>query len=428
MCFTFVSLVTYWGLEGSKVVSLFPGKFPIKIEDDSYFGGDSNSSIDINEGIASVHCNIVKGSYRWPYCAINIDIATVIESGIDISEFDVIRFDIDKRPSHKGRAWAARIYVENKTSKSEGLDWHFSHNNNGIEFNSRQHIIEIPIDKLEVMSWWLLNNKQLMKKKDPEFDNVSSIQIATIANIPPGNYHFYLNTIELIGNPISKPIFYSTIFSIWLVYGIYCLLHELTKNKKKVRYTETQYKYMETQKNKYMDLAFTDALTGALNRHGIRQWLMKYEVMATQPYMGVLYLDIDHFKAINDQYGHKVGDEVLKQFSSTIEQVVNPVYRLTRWGGEEFIVFCPGIGFSELIELAESIRQRVELNAWVQDIPVTCSVGVELERGDGVFAAVSRADQALYRAKQCGRNCVQIYRDTILNNVLCCTSQGKRAS
>lgn len=123
-----------------------------------------------------------------------------------------------------------------------------------------------------------------------------------------------------------------------------------------------------------------------------------------------MLFDIDHFKQINDRYGHAVGDDVLVAFSRRVEALLRQEDVLGRYGGEEFLLLLPMIDLSAALQLAERIRcaladSPVQLKSG--EVTVTASFGVaQLERGEEADDWLIRVDQALYRAKEHGRNCV----------------------
>lgn len=114
-------------------------------------------------------------------------------------------------------------------------------------------------------------------------------------------------------------------------------------------------------------------------------------------------IDIDHFKAINDNFGHLKGDDVLKELSKMLEELVRKSDSVGRWGGEEFMILCPGTKKEGAEQLAEKIRVAFE-----KGLDVTCSFGVaELLKKESEGALIHRVDQAMYRAKEAGRNRIE---------------------
>lgn len=153
--------------------------------------------------------------------------------------------------------------------------------------------------------------------------------------------------------------------------------------------------------------AYHDPLTGVLNR----QYFYDYydENRRNIAALGIIMIDLDYFKKINDVYGHSMGDEVLKRSAEAIQNSIRNDDTLIRWGGEEFIVLVNTAKNSQLISVAEHIRHTVSEIA-IEDIPsVTASVGATLLlEGEPFKTAIERADRALYDAKANGRNRIEI--------------------
>jgi diguanylate cyclase (GGDEF)-like protein len=158
-------------------------------------------------------------------------------------------------------------------------------------------------------------------------------------------------------------------------------------------------------------LASTDQLTGTTNRRKfddtIAEELRRAERYA-QP-LSLLLFDIDHFKKVNDEHGHKVGDSVLVETTALVLQMLRSSDCLARWGGEEFVVLAPGIGPAGAATLAERIRAGVAAHVFPSAGRVTISTGVAESRpGDSPDGLLARADAAMYAAKAGGRNRVEV--------------------
>jgi diguanylate cyclase len=159
--------------------------------------------------------------------------------------------------------------------------------------------------------------------------------------------------------------------------------------------------------------ARTDVLTGIANRRYFLDRLDE-EIKRVRRYGGELalaILDVDHFKKINDTYGHAAGDDALRVLTSTIEDSLRDTDLVGRLGGEEFGVMLPGTGLSGALEVAERIRTDVEaidFHYMGVRIPITISVGVALVgEGETVDTLSAKADEMLYQAKKNGRNRVE---------------------
>lgn len=164
---------------------------------------------------------------------------------------------------------------------------------------------------------------------------------------------------------------------------------------------------LEASNRELERIANTDRLTGILNRRALER-LITDEVKRGQRYhrpFSLLFFDLDHFKLVNDRYGHDAGDRVLKRITLEVEEMLRENDRLGRWGGEEFLILCSETGCEQAMALAERIRRRVEQLDFGEMGGLTLSVGIGcLAPGQSAAELVAQADQAMYRAKRLGRN------------------------
>ena len=165
-------------------------------------------------------------------------------------------------------------------------------------------------------------------------------------------------------------------------------------------------------------LSQIDPLTNTLNRRSIKACLEKLEHKPTKSYALVL-IDLDHFKQINDQYGHNKGDETLIQVSEALSQIIRDNDVVGRFGGEEFILILHQSSLAQAENIAERCRQAIQalhLLSNVGDIiKVTASFGVAFSSTEtNPQKLLSQADKALYEAKACGRNQVKCYRERLV--------------
>jgi diguanylate cyclase (GGDEF)-like protein len=154
-------------------------------------------------------------------------------------------------------------------------------------------------------------------------------------------------------------------------------------------------------------LAVTDTLTETYNRRKFDEVVTHEHQRATdqQAPFSLIMLDIDHFKRVNDQFGHSVGDLVLQQLSRLIRGLIRHGDLLIRWGGEEFVILLPATQLDEAGPFAERIRLEVETEQFKGIGALTVSLGVaELRSDDSIDMLLKRVDNALYQAKQNGRN------------------------
>jgi two-component system, cell cycle response regulator len=173
-----------------------------------------------------------------------------------------------------------------------------------------------------------------------------------------------------------------------------------------------------TLRAKYlMDLlaqkALIDGLTGLWNRVYFESRLaseLAFIRNAKKP-LSCLMVDLDHFKLINDRHGHFFGDQVLREIAKILTEICRGEDSICRYGGEEFVVLTPNTTATQAAELAERIRHKVQEHRWQLDgvdIQVTCSIGVADLRLIPPPGMVEMADQAMYQAKNAGRNRVMV--------------------
>ena len=154
-----------------------------------------------------------------------------------------------------------------------------------------------------------------------------------------------------------------------------------------------------------------DSLTNAYNREYFNLASPKFIQESSQNglFLGLIIFDIDHFKSVNDTYGHNTGDIVLKHLVEIVNRSIRTEDILVRWGGEEFIILAKTKSLDDIKKIAEFIRKQIEIESFIEVENITCSFGVTLYNGiEDIHETIKRADVALYKAKNAGRNCVVI--------------------
>jgi two-component system cell cycle response regulator len=167
-----------------------------------------------------------------------------------------------------------------------------------------------------------------------------------------------------------------------------------------------------------LSMALTDGLTGLYNRRYFEVHMQKMlqNVKATNKPLGLLYMDIDHFKKVNDTYGHGVGDEILRGFASRIKDSLRSFDLVARLGGEEFVALLPDVSTEMAYYISERLRHLVAEKPFPcaapgGNLPITSSFGGIVITGatdvnSSLADILKRADDQLYKAKHDGRNCV----------------------
>ncbi len=241
-------------------------------------------------------------------------------------------------------------------------------------------------------------------------------EIATSSGTGTAEYAQTLAQCEQELNSLSDPAGVHRIIES-LVSSTNAVRHSTETLHKEVMATRDEMQQLRGQMGALQNLAQTDPLTRLRNRRGFEQAIAEYAQGRDADLGGstVIIADIDHFKRVNDNYGHLIGDQVIRAVAQVLQNSVKGRDIAARWGGEEFIVFLPETTGDGAVRLAEQVRlafskTRIKRGG-KQEVndAVTISIGVaEITPGEALERAVERADGALYQAKNDGRNCVRV--------------------
>src|SRR6185437_8407709 len=192
-----------------------------------------------------------------------------------------------------------------------------------------------------------------------------------------------------------------------------CLEEELRTNNETLNQVNVQ----------LVELARVDPLTRVLNHRALMDTLERELAHARRHKRacGIMLFDIDHFKALNDGYGHPAGDVILQEFIRIAQGTLRAGDSTGRWGGEEFIVILPDTDATEALMVAERLRATIARHMFHVGggIHLTCSVGVAVfpEHANARTSLLAAADMAVYAAKQLGRDQVRVVHDTAVQAV-----------
>lgn len=229
-----------------------------------------------------------------------------------------------------------------------------------------------------------------IEKKDTVLRDIINKGIASITNQERGsvtNQHVSINVQTVVDYDLVFKIL-AAVFILAVTGGIWA--YQLKKHNKELA-----------------RISQTDTLTGLPNRTKLNARFGAEYDRAKRYHrpLSIIMLDIDHFKRINDEQGHLVGDKVLVEIGRVAQKNVRSSDTLGRWGGEEFLVVCPETAMEAAFQVAERIRGAIEAHAFQSKSAQTISAGVaSLASGDSLDSLLIRADTALYQAKDAGRN------------------------
>jgi len=267
-------------------------------------------------------------------------------------------------------------------------------------------------DDFGVADWWLRKYKLAPQYGRPQFDNITSIIIETGSEAPLGPHAFRIKDIEIRTAIMSDAQWYSLLLGLWILMIVVYLGYRLSNLRRALseRRTLEALALREAQ-----EAARHDHLTQVLNRRGITECFDELRRSRREAAMTVILIDIDHFKALNDSFGHEYGDQVLVQIAEVITRNVRGVDLVARWGGEEFVVVCAGIDRRGAQRVSEKIRECIESFDFGEGGRITASFGIHWSNAPETELSqmVALADIALYAAKAGGRNCVRLHRPTM---------------
>tara|TARA_R110002167_G_scaffold108665_3_gene277386 strand:- start:1272 stop:2399 length:1128 start_codon:yes stop_codon:yes gene_type:complete len=237
---------------------------------------------------------------------------------------------------------------------------------------------------------------------------VSSVRVSTIFFLIVGLWSYYVGLDILMWfiepvQPISSGALLGVhLFNLSIVFAMFAYLSFFYMNM------------VVSAQRELRKLATVDSLTGLFNRHHGSD-LAEKEIARfrrSKHPVAFMLLDVDHFKLINDHYGHEMGDKILAEIGRLIPAQLRTQDIVARWGGEEFLVILPDTGIESALASAERIRNALRSHDWAattgEPIEVTISIGVsEMCENDDRGSVISRADRALYRGKAGGRDRVE---------------------
>lgn len=386
-----------------------PTKYSTLLVDDRVLGG--NSHIEwVDEKTQRWRCTL-RSAFRTPFCSLQLDVTGADDEGINLSRYNTMTVWAD----YSGSATHLRIYLRNRHPDYYTPAYGMSTKYNEVEVPvaGLAKGLELNMSDFNVASWWLIAGNVPMDRSHPEFNEVSIVEVQTGSTDNSGIHEIQLRKIVWSGQLVSPSQLYQAVIIAWAVFIFGILVYRLLKMKVELnrqrRFQEELLAInasLNLESRRYEDMAKTDDLTGLSNRVGIRnllhQGLMDWRSKGTS--LSFIIIDLDNFKKINDDYGHDVGDEILKNAAELMARCVRRTDALARWGGEEFVLVCPETGLDQAVQAAENLRQEIEAHLKYRGEPITASFGVATMTEANLDHLFKKADMALYEAKRLNRN------------------------
>ncbi|WP_407333053.1 GGDEF domain-containing protein [Enterovibrio sp. 27052020O] len=422
LLFLSLAIIVWFYAGGARsTYTVSPTEFNFRYIDDTPMGGDTQGTVTLDEnGHVVLSCNLGSG-YKWPFCEVAVSLSADAAKGIDLTHYhSMVISAAYKSPEPNQRL---RVYLRNFNPDYSRIDDPVSLKFNGLEYNPSVLMSEyvLPLKAFQVLSWWISDLDVPLEHAGPELDNISLIEIATGSAAVLGEHELVIKSIRFDGAMLSESKLFQGITFTWLFTIMVLLTVKYMQSRRIYNLERSRADRLRAinvalkQKSETLSvLATTDALTGLRNRLNIYQELEMHITSREDRSCTVLCLDIDHFKRVNDTYGHDMGDKLLVNAAKIIREQANSRDVVVRWGGEEFMIFCPKRNLAQASFLAEKIRAAFECSSWAHGEPLTCSIGVSSMREASIAAMIADADDALYRAKQQGRNRVEVFSETLI--------------
>ena len=412
-----VAMTLWQHLGMEKVLELSPASgrsVEIVAIDDRAQQGESVAKLTRSADALVVDCDL-RTTFRYPYCGFQFTLSKT-DKGVDLSDYDAISFDM----SYAGPGnHPVRFFVHNFEPGLSTLQDYMSQKISEVDFElPAQGTVTIPVTIVRIARWWIDIRKTPLLHTDTRIDNVTAVDLVFGAPELAGHHRVTLRSIKFHGKLIRQNKLLLILVSIWIFCALAWLAYALTRYRAQLRRSSSRLVSL-TQINNALELetrelagqVYTDSLTGALNREGLRDALLnKWQYRGPHnDQMAVVFIDLDHFKRVNDTHGHATGDDVLRAFAMSVQRGIRSSDKLVRWGGEEFLIVCLGTGRAEAQGLADKLRVAMQFQIWPCGLQMTASFGVTaLQSGEDIGEAIKRADGALYHAKASGRNCVHV--------------------
>jgi diguanylate cyclase (GGDEF)-like protein len=328
-----------------------------------------------------------------------------VNEGVDLSRFQTLNLAV----RYTGKARYLRVAVRNFDPRFSRLDDLNSPKYNFVNIPSRDLAkpIAIKLSEFWVPDWWIAQYDLPRSQSQPDLSNATIFSIDLRGNLAGTQHDVQIDKIEFVGAWISAEYWYLGILCVWMILAMTYGISQWLRLRHQHREQRMKIRDLEDEKEAFRRLSTLDALTNVLNRHGIERFVETLQ--STRVPASVIVIDIDHFKRVNDLRGHYGGDRVLRQMGEILRACTRSSDGLGRWGGEEFVLVCPGASLVSAAALAEKLRHKIQETNFIPEdpLPVTASFGVSASHADQSFEeAFRQADEAMYLAKSRGRNCV----------------------
>ncbi|MGQ8364144.1 diguanylate cyclase domain-containing protein [Glaciecola sp. 1036] len=348
------------------------------------------------------HCEVIKDDPN-NLCGFAFDIGANSAEGLDLSGFDSVEIDIVATGPKLPRK--IRFALKNFSPEYSSIDDPVSAKYNAvlIDPTTTKRKIKLPLSYFRVESWWISYFDLPAEQSLTDFNNITNIEILHLDATTKGEYTFSVEGITFIGSYVTINTILITVMLCWIV--VIGLL--IIRNHKDL-----------------ISVVETDFLTKISNRNGMIRFLDSLEASESTPVKcGIIYIDLDNFKYVNDTFGHDEGDNLLTSFSEIIKNALHHsvfkpnTYRFTRLSGDEFVIIIANPSEVQLSKLATNILSDLKMPIQLagKDYKIGASLGGAIAEiiDSKASKLFKNADIAMYVSKHSGKNQFTFYNETI---------------
>lgn len=397
----FVSLIVlallFLNIEKHKTINLNAADIKV-VDDREVLGASVAKVVKTNHGLEFT-CQITKSHLAQPYCELIINLQDLSKqapfTGLDLSNYEQIGLWIKhSHPTQPG----TRIELRNFNS-----DYSVKENEIILKHNSLEYLeayvnnpVWLKLNDFSIPQWWNNSHNLTLNNGGTDFSNIYSIVITPTTQVQQGNYQLTVERIEFKGKYVGTTTLIAVLIMLWSIVLGYVIRRLVPAKKVDVEIPEQVVQTLEFG-------TMSCPLTGALNRIGLRKCFDQLAPTDLQQ-LSIIFLNIDYFEDLYSNNGQKIADEILQQFVNEVDNTCRSSDTVVRWNAEEFLLVCPDTKLSQAIDVADKIRLTIQGTTWPNDIKITCSSGVAQMHDEDLNDLISRANRALYKAKNTGNN------------------------
>lgn len=365
-----------------------------------------------------MHCELKESRYPWPYCALRFHLPLAEQQGWDLEQLLGIEIKTRHLSLPTDQSDSLRLQLLNHHPQYAKAGQIATLKYQGYEFSPREQRLFIPRDNIQVYTWWIINRSSIAPEHQlTDLSNVHIIELATSSLARPGEFVIAVDELNLVLPLIANlEQFNRLIIYAWLAGALLILSLRLRVAQLNLRASlanrqelATLNQQLENKQLQLQRVANHDPLTHALNRAGFGHAISK--LPSNEWPLTLMLLDLDHFKDVNDNFGHEMGDQVLQQFSLLLRQQLRSRDILARWGGEEFLIALTHSNNEQGVQFCQRLQRAMTQAPWQHAGRLTASIGLSHAKDESELGlAIQQADKALYQRKNAGRDGFQLFQ------------------